>query len=103
MKSPRLAMLLACFAFAAPAFRYESSIVVQAAGTIEYAFTPGDDAVGLIVRTIDAATSKVLVQAFSFTHRDIADARKPARPRCANHCGPGTDRVDGVDGNAVDS
>jgi phosphatidylserine/phosphatidylglycerophosphate/cardiolipin synthase-like enzyme len=29
---------------------------------------------GLIVRTIDSANSQILVQAFSFTHRDIADA-----------------------------
>jgi len=63
------------------AFAFESSNVVQAAGTIEYAFTPGDDAAGLIVRTIDAARSQVLVQAFSFTHRDIADALVRANRR----------------------
>ncbi|MEO8408108.1 MAG: phospholipase D-like domain-containing protein, partial [Oxalobacteraceae bacterium] len=39
-----------------------------------YALAPEHDAVGLIVRTIDAAKSQVLVQAFSFTHRDIAGA-----------------------------
>lgn len=81
MKSLRLALLLCCFALAAPAFGFESSNVVQATGTIEYAFTPGDDAAGLIVRTIDTASSQVLVQAFSFTHRDIADALLRANRR----------------------
>ena len=56
------------------AFGFEPSSVVPSTGTIEYAFTPGGDAAGLIVRTIDAARSQVLVQAFSFTHRGIADA-----------------------------
>jgi len=68
------ALLLTSFALAVPAFGFEPSNLVQATGTIEYAFTPGDDATGLIVRTIDAARSQVLVQAFSFTHRDIAHA-----------------------------
>ena len=81
MKSLRLALLLCCFALAGPARGFESSNVVQATGTIEYAFTPGDDAAGLIVRTIDAARSEVLVQAFSFTHRDIADALVRANRR----------------------
>jgi phosphatidylserine/phosphatidylglycerophosphate/cardiolipin synthase-like enzyme len=67
-------LLIASFALSAPAYGFESSKVTAATGTIEYAFTPGDDVAGLIVRTIDAAGSQVLMQAFSFTHRDIADA-----------------------------
>jgi phosphatidylserine/phosphatidylglycerophosphate/cardiolipin synthase-like enzyme len=74
MNSLRIALLIAAFAVAAHASGFESSKVTVATGTIEYAFTPGDDAASLIVRTIDAARSDVLVQAFSFTHRDIADA-----------------------------
>lgn len=74
MKKLRLALLVAFFALVVPAFGFEPSNVIQATGTIEYAFTPGDDAAGLIVRTIDAARSQVLVQAFSFTHREIAYA-----------------------------
>jgi phosphatidylserine/phosphatidylglycerophosphate/cardiolipin synthase-like enzyme len=66
-------LLIGC-ALIAPAGAFEPANVIQATGTIEYALTPGDDAAGLIVRTIDAASSQVLVQAFSFTHRDIADA-----------------------------
>jgi phosphatidylserine/phosphatidylglycerophosphate/cardiolipin synthase-like enzyme len=74
MKGLRLALLVASFALAVPAHGFESSNAIRATGTIEYAFTPGDDAVGLVVRTIDTAKSQVLMQAFSFTHRDIADA-----------------------------
>ena len=81
MKNSRFALLLSWLALAVPAFGYEYSNVVQATGTIEYAFTPGDDAAGLIVRTIDAARLQVLVQAFSFTHRDIADALVRANRR----------------------
>ncbi len=74
MKALRLALLVACLAPAAPATGFEESKAIPATGTIEYAFTPGNDAAGLIVRTLDSARSQVLVQAFSFTHRDIADA-----------------------------
>ena len=74
MKKLRVALLATGFALLVPAFGFEPSNVVPATGTIEYAFTPGNDAAGLIVRTLDAARSQVLVQAFSFTHRGIADA-----------------------------
>jgi phosphatidylserine/phosphatidylglycerophosphate/cardiolipin synthase-like enzyme len=74
MTVSRLALLMAGCALFAPVFGFEPSNVVQAVGTIEYALTPGNDAAGLIVRTIDAARAQILVQAFSFTNRDIADA-----------------------------
>ncbi|MEO8156825.1 MAG: phospholipase D family protein [Betaproteobacteria bacterium] len=74
MKGLRLALFVASLAFASHAFGLEPAGVAATTGTIEYAFTPGNDAAGLIVRTIDAASTQVLVQAFSFTHRDIADA-----------------------------
>lgn len=67
-------LLAASLALVAPAFGFDTARIIPATGTIEYAFTPGDDAAGLIVRTIDAARSQVLMQAFSFTHREIADA-----------------------------
>jgi phosphatidylserine/phosphatidylglycerophosphate/cardiolipin synthase-like enzyme len=70
----RITLLVAGIAFAAGASGFEPGDVVVSTGTIEYAFTPGNDAAGLIVRTIDGANSQVLVQAFSFTHRAIADA-----------------------------
>lgn len=55
--------------------------LAPAAGTIEYGFTPGDDVAGMIIRAIDAARSQVLVQAFSFTHEDIAAALVRAERR----------------------
>lgn len=66
---------------AGPVAAFDPSNVVPGTGTVEYAFTPGDDAAGLIVRAIDAARTQVLVQAFSFTHREIADALVRARKR----------------------
>lgn len=49
--------------------------------TIEAAFTPGEDAAGLIVRRIGEARSTVQVQAYLFTHRGIANALLAARKR----------------------
>lgn len=74
MKILHSVLLAASLALVAPAFGFDTARIIPATGTIEYAFTPGDDAAGLIVRTIDAARSQVLMQAFSFTHREIADA-----------------------------
>jgi phosphatidylserine/phosphatidylglycerophosphate/cardiolipin synthase-like enzyme len=74
LKRLRLTLLVTCLALSGSASGFDPSKVIPATGTIEYAFTPRDDAAGLIVRTIDTARSQVLVQAFSFTHRDIADA-----------------------------
>ena len=48
--------------------------VLPAVGTIQVAFTPGDDAAGLIIQAIAQARQRIRVQAFSFTHRGIADA-----------------------------
>ncbi len=50
-------------------------------GEVTVAFTPGDDAAGLIVRAIESARRQILVQAYSFTHRAIADALIAARRR----------------------
>lgn len=44
-------------------------------------FTPGDDCAGAIVREIGAAQGQVLVQAYSFTHADIAAALVAAKRR----------------------
>jgi len=73
--SSRVQVLGLVFALLAlPASGFEASDVVPGTGTIEYAFTPGDDAAALIVRAIDAARFQILVQAFSFTHLEIAAA-----------------------------
>lgn len=47
---------------------------MPATGTVQLAFTPGDDATQIIVEAIQAARSQILVQAFSFTNQKIADA-----------------------------
>jgi phosphatidylserine/phosphatidylglycerophosphate/cardiolipin synthase-like enzyme len=75
MKRLRLltAILIVCV-WAGPAGAFDASNTLPGSGTIEYAFSPGDDAAGLAMRAIDAARSQVLVQAFSFTHEQIAAA-----------------------------
>jgi hypothetical protein len=66
--------LLLLLFLAQPASGFDASDIVPGTGTIEYAFTPGDDAAALIVRAVDGARFQVLVQAFSFTHVEIAGA-----------------------------
>ncbi len=70
----RVWVLLAGYALLMPVAAFEPSNSMPAVGSIEVALTPGNDAAQLIVRNIDAATSQVLVQAFSFTHIEIAKA-----------------------------
>jgi len=104
MKALRLALLIASLALAGPACAFEDSKIVQSVGSIEFAFTPGGDAAGLIVRTIDAARSQVLVQAFSFTHRDIADALIRAHRRGLNvQVIADRDQTDAIDSAAMQS
>jgi len=75
-------LLLAGFCAVAPSAALDNANLLPGSGTIEYAFTPGDDAAGLVVRAIDAARADVLVvQAFSFTHRAIAEALIRAKAR----------------------
>ncbi|WP_124948657.1 phospholipase D family nuclease [Sulfuriferula thiophila] len=52
-----------------------------AVGSIQVAFTPGDDAAGLIMQAIRHARKQILVQAYSFTHIGIADALIRAHQR----------------------
>jgi phosphatidylserine/phosphatidylglycerophosphate/cardiolipin synthase-like enzyme len=55
--------------------------VATGPGTWQAAFTPGDDVGALVVEVIGKARRQVLVQAFSFTHRAIADALIAAHRR----------------------
>lgn len=54
---------------------------MAAAGSVQYAFTPGDHADAMIIGAIDAAHRQILVQAYSFTHRRIAEALVRAQRR----------------------
>jgi phosphatidylserine/phosphatidylglycerophosphate/cardiolipin synthase-like enzyme len=76
-----VALAVACVCLADYSTAQDSSNLLPGTGTIEYAFTPGDDAAGTVVRAIDAAREQVLVQAFSFTHRQIAAALIRAHAR----------------------
>jgi phosphatidylserine/phosphatidylglycerophosphate/cardiolipin synthase-like enzyme len=58
-----------------------SAPILPATGTVQVAFTPGDDAGKLIADAINDAHRQVLVQAFSFTHRKIAEALIAAKHR----------------------
>jgi phosphatidylserine/phosphatidylglycerophosphate/cardiolipin synthase-like enzyme len=52
-----------------------------ATGTVQYAFAPHDSADLMIIEALDAAREQILVQAYSFTHRRIADALLRAHRR----------------------
>lgn len=54
---------------------------IAASGTVQLAFSPQDDAGALVEQAIRGAKKQVLVQAFSFTHRKIAQALIDARRR----------------------
>jgi phosphatidylserine/phosphatidylglycerophosphate/cardiolipin synthase-like enzyme len=62
-------------------YERKAPVTLPATGTIQTAFTPDDDAGKLIKDAIDTAQHQVLVQAFSFTHRKIAEALVAARRR----------------------
>lgn len=52
-----------------------------ATGTVQYAFAAQDHVDEMIIAAIDAAHRQVLMQAYSLTHRRIADALVRARSR----------------------
>jgi phosphatidylserine/phosphatidylglycerophosphate/cardiolipin synthase-like enzyme len=52
-----------------------------ATGTVQFAFPPHDRADLMIIEALDAAHTQILVQAYSFTHRRIADALMRAHRR----------------------
>src|SRR5262245_7868749 len=78
----KLALVLLAVLAASPAAADAPSIHrYPATGSIEIAFTPGERIDRLIVGAIDAATSEVLVQAYSFTDRAIARSLVRAQHR----------------------
>lgn len=79
-----LAGILLFISASAFAFQWGSKhehAILPATGTMEVAFTPGDDAAGLIIAAIDQARQQILVQTFSFTHEGIAKALVAAHKR----------------------
>ena len=52
-----------------------------ATGNVELAFTPGDAVDNLIIATVERAQSEILVHAYTFTHRRIAQALIAAKRR----------------------
>lgn len=59
----------------------ESGSVIPATGTVQVLFSPEQDIAGEIVQAIHQARKQILVQAFSFTHKDIANALLSAHKR----------------------
>ena len=55
--------------------------ILPVRGTLQLAFTPWDNAEGMIVAAIRAAKQQILVQAFSFTSRALAGALIAAKRR----------------------
>lgn len=54
---------------------------MRAVGTVQLAFTPWDNAESMIAEAIGAARRQILVQAYSFTSRNLANALIAARQR----------------------
>ena len=70
-----IGMVLACAGAPVLALQPAAPLTPFAAtGTVQYAFTPGDAVDSMIIAAIDEARQQILVQAYSFTHRRIADA-----------------------------
>jgi phosphatidylserine/phosphatidylglycerophosphate/cardiolipin synthase-like enzyme len=74
-------LLLSSPAFAFLGVDKSEHAVLPATGTVEVAFTPGDNAAGMIMAAIGQAKKQVLVHAFSFTHEGIARALIAAQHR----------------------
>lgn len=73
------ALLLAWLALAAPVCAEQAALTapgttLPAMGTVQIAFTPGDEADRILIDAIQKSRRQILVQAFSFTHRKIAQA-----------------------------
>ncbi len=80
---PLLAFLALCGSAAAFELPFAARVqpAIATSGTVQVAFSPEDDAGEIIVQAIRGAKKQVLVQAFSFTHRKIAEALIEARRR----------------------
>lgn len=75
-----LAALL-LIAQAASAFEARAPRTLPAAGTIEIAFSPWDDAQAALLRAVDGARREIYLQSFAFTSRALAFALQQAKGR----------------------
>lgn len=78
MKAAWLAVLASICTFPLQA---AEPLTLTARGEVQVAFTPGDDAGALVVNAIRQARRQVLMQTYSFTHKDIAEALVAAKRR----------------------
>jgi len=77
-RGARLGLVLTLgLALAAPA----GAAPFPATGSVEVAFSPWDDAEGLVLRTLSSARHSILVQAYVLTSRAIAKALQEAKAR----------------------
>lgn len=74
MSRLRAIVLFLFGAFAAFVHAEERFLRADAQGTVEVAFSPEQDAAGIIVAAIRAARKQIQVQAYSFTNKAIARA-----------------------------
>jgi len=68
-------------AVAAPSVPVAAPLTFPGAGEVEIAFTPGDAIDNLIIAAINGAKGEILVHAYTFTHRRIAQALVAAHRR----------------------
>lgn len=73
--------LLLLAALVAPPVLASPPLELALRGSAQVAFTPGDDAGELVVEALRRARKQVLVQAYSFTHKDIAQGLVDAKRR----------------------
>ena len=76
-----LAALLLALWLGLPAAPAAACETVPATGTVEFAFTPWDDAEGAILRALKGARQAIYVQAYLLTSRALANALIEARQR----------------------
>ncbi len=73
--------VFACLCVATSALAFDAARELPATGSIQVAFSPNGGAAHLIIDAIDQAQSQILVQAYSFTSKDIARALVRAQLR----------------------
>jgi len=78
---PALGVAALCLSLVVGPARASPPLELALHGRAQVAFTPGDDADELVIAAIRQARSQILVQAYSFTHRAIAEALIAARQR----------------------